>query len=117
MRTAELEFTTVDTASRVRQTQAYVEHGGFNRTTDGTYDPDPDSGDCCGYNDDVPYPLSQDVSYTNDTMENMASTSLRHGDTDDFNDETRGKRLRVALLLGSIVLFVAVVVLVVLSPF
>jgi len=104
---SELEFTSIDAAKRVRLAKAYAEHGGFNRATAETYDPDPNSGSN-GYDDDMPYPFSQDTSVSFETS--------GRDQTATFEDDSRGKTVRLALLVGSVILFVALVVLVVLSP-
>jgi hypothetical protein len=112
MRAVDLECKSVDAASRVKQTQAFVEHGGFNRVMVETFDPEPSSGDCSGYNDDVPYPFSQDEDTVNSNERSIVAFELEKSeDAISYTDDCPSERMRVALLLGSIVLFVVALLL------
>lgn len=107
MPSAELELiTSIDTSQRVRQTRFYAEYNGFNRIVAETHDPDPNSGSN-DYNDDSPYPFSsQEVDYNG---------AQGRSETVALNEDSHGKKVRLALFIGSIILFVALVTLVVLS--
>ena len=94
---AELRYTSIDAGERVRQTSRYVERGGFNPDLGDQIDPIPGSGSYCGYNDEIPYPGSQDV---NDALE---AYEYKHREPGSVDDEYNG--FDWFSLLGALCLF------------
>lgn len=98
----ELEFASVDASKRVRHPERHT-------VNTEVYDPDPQSGrNSCGYDDSTPYPFGCDSDFGTHRRRQTATAEL--------DSRTTPSILSSALLVGSVVLFVALVILAALRP-